>query len=286
MILKLFFLFLFLLPIVQAQVAIESFTTTPHSVAPGEETVLTLEIENVGNKRINNILVALDLTALPLATVDSSTEKIMEKIRSDDRQIVSFRIRVLPTAKPQVYKIPVTLTYEGVSKTSLLSLEVSALAKLEIVLDNSNLLTVGDKGKINLRFVNNGLIPITFLTATMQESEGYEIIGSKSVYVGDVDVADFETEEFMLLPKIKDSLVQVDLLYHDANNQEYSTTKFVPLKVYTKDEAQRLGLVASNSGGWVVASVIIIALLIMKFLGVTVSGVWNWFVSFFSGVFQ
>ncbi|KKS50194.1 MAG: hypothetical protein UW01_C0001G0053 [Candidatus Nomurabacteria bacterium GW2011_GWA2_43_66] len=31
---------------------------------------------------------------------------------------------------------------------------------------------------------------------------------------------------------------------------------------------------------------IIIALLIMKFLGVTVSGVWNWFVSFFSGVFQ
>ncbi|MBS3116657.1 hypothetical protein J4421_03620 [Candidatus Woesearchaeota archaeon] len=262
MILKLFFLFLFLLPIVQAQVAIESFTTTPHSVAPGEETVLTLEIENVGNKRINNILVALDLTALPLATVDSSTEKIMEKIRSDDRQIVSFRIRVLPTAKPQVYKIPVTLTYEGVSKTSLLSLEVSALAKLEIVLDNSNLLTVGDKGKINLRFVNNGLIPITFLTATMQESEGYEIIGSKSVYVGDVDVADFETEEFMLLPKIKDTLVQVDLLYHDANNQEYSTTKFVPLKVYTKDEAQRLGLVASNSGGWVVASVIIIALLI------------------------
>ena len=221
-----------------------------------------MEIENVGNKRINNILVALDLTALPLATVDSSTEKIMEKIRSDDRQIVSFRIRVLPTAKPQVYKIPVTLTYEGVSKTSLLSLEVSALAKLEIVLDNSNLLTVGDKGKINLRFVNNGLIPITFLTATMQESEGYEIIGSKSVYVGDVDVADFETEEFMLLPKIKDTLVQVDLLYHDANNQEYSTTKFVPLKVYTKDEAQRLGLVASNSGGWVVASVIIIALLI------------------------
>ena len=31
---------------------------------------------------------------------------------------------------------------------------------------------------------------------------------------------------------------------------------------------------------------IIIALLIMKFLGVTVSRVWNWFVSFFSGVFQ
>src|SRR3989344_4654088 len=87
-----------LLPVVQAQIAIESFSSHPQQVLPGEEVVLQLEVENVGEDRIEDILVSLDLKELPFVPVDSSTEKIIEKIRDDDSEFVTFRLRALPTA--------------------------------------------------------------------------------------------------------------------------------------------------------------------------------------------
>lgn len=45
--------------------------------------------------------------------------------------------------------------------------------------------------------------------------------------------------------------------------------------------------IKNKEGGFLqIIIAIIVILLIMKFMGVTVSGVFNWFSSFFSGVFR
>jgi len=250
-----------LLPVVQAQVAIESFSSNPQQVLPGEEVILQLEIENVGTERINDVLVSLDLAQLPFVPVDSSTEKIIEKIWDDNSEFVNFRLRALPTASPNIYKIPVTLSYNSIKQTSLLSQEIIAAPELTVLLDNSNLVNVNHQGDINLKFVNNGLIPLTYLTATLRESPQYEVISSKSVYIGDVDPADFETEKFTLLAKTTDPILVLYLQYRDQNNQEYSTTVLVPLNVYTDEEAKSLGLLPTTNPLWIVMVLIIIALI-------------------------
>src|SRR3989344_6081630 len=168
-----------LLPVAQAQVAIESFSSNPQQVLPGEEVILQLEIENVGTERINDVLVSLDLTQLPFVPVDSSTEKIIEKIRDDKSEVIYFRLRALPTAAPDIYKIPVTLSYEGIKQTSLLSQEIIAAPQLTVLLDNSNIISPGGQGDVNLKFVNNGLIHLTYLTATLRESPQYEVVSSR-----------------------------------------------------------------------------------------------------------
>ena len=54
-----------------------------------------------------------------------------------------------------------------------------------------------------------------------------------------------------------------------------------------KNESKKQGLPAGEQGGFIqIIIAIIIVLIIMKFLGVTVSGVYNWFVSFFSDVLR
>ena len=108
------------------------------------------------------------------------------------------------------------------------------------------------KGKANLKFVNNGLIPVAFLTATLRESPQYEILSAKSVFVGDVGTADFETEEFTLIPKVTDPILVLDLQYRDQTNQEYITTTLVPLNVYTAEEAKQLGLLPGTNPLWMI----------------------------------
>lgn len=43
----------------------------------------------------------------------------------------------------------------------------------------------------------------------------------------------------------------------------------------------------NQSGGFLqIIIIVIIALLILKYLGLTISGVWNWFTSFFASVLR
>src|SRR3989344_1159143 len=199
----LFALALLMLPLVDAQIAVRSFDAIPDEVSPGNQVKLSITLENVGDDAIRNILVKLDLSQVPFAPLHSSSEKIIDKIREDNEETVYFDLVVLPDASPQIYKIPVELSYNGTVKTSLISLEVSAEAKLDVILEESEIIKVNDNGEVTLKFVNNGLTHIKFLKVTLQDSQNYEILSTKSLYIGEVDVDDFDTEKFMIISKVK-----------------------------------------------------------------------------------
>src|SRR3989338_2420149 len=109
---KKLFLFLFsllLIPLVNAQIAIQSFESSPSNILPGEEVQLKMILENVGKDDIENILVSLDLSQVPFAPLGSSTEKVIDKIKDDNEETIYFNLIALPNAEPQIYKIPVKI---------------------------------------------------------------------------------------------------------------------------------------------------------------------------------
>ena len=236
-----------MLPTVTAQIAIESFAATPKTVPPGNEVTLTLTLENGGDQDIENVAVALDLTEVPFAPVDSSTEKIIAEIDEDERETLSFTIRALPDAEPRTYKIPVTISHNGSSKTSLLGIEVKALVRLEAFLEKSELLTINEPGEVTIKIVNSGLSPVTFLKVTLLESPAYGILSPAQRYIGDVAIGDFETEEFMLRAKAENPILVLELEYRDAQNQRFTTAALLEVPVYSLEEAQQLGLVKKNT---------------------------------------
>ena len=240
-------------PLANAQVAVGSFTLSPEKVLPGSETNIVLTLENVGNVDIKNVVVTLDLSEVPFVPVGSSNEKIIDKINDRDEEKINFRIRALPEAPPSSYKIPVIISYEGsssyegASKTSLISVEVTADAHLELFLDKSELVKVNDHGKVTLKFVNDGLIKIKNLKITLKELPLYKINSPRTLYLGEVDVGDFETEDFVIIPLVKDPLLAVEVEYIDTANNPFQELKLLKIPVYTEEEAKQLGLVKNNS---------------------------------------
>ncbi|MBS3169924.1 hypothetical protein J4210_05565 [Candidatus Woesearchaeota archaeon] len=248
------------LPVVGAEVAVTSFTVEPQTVLPGEELTLRLTLDNSADETAENILVSLDLTNVPFAPVSTSNTMVIDKIDDHDHEMVSLFVRALPTATPGIYKIPVIVSQNNISKTSMISIEVKAKAALDLILGESKVTMVGTSGPVVLKFVNNGLMQIKFLKVTMQESPYYEVISPQSLYIGDVDVGDFETEEFTILPKGTDPILALTVEYRDTDNNVISQPKLLKLKVYTPEEAKLRGLVPEKSS---TLSIILIVVLII-----------------------
>ena len=257
---------LLIIPLVNAQIAIQSFASSPSNVLPGEEVQLKIILENVGKDDIENILISLDLSQVPFAPLGSSTEKIIDKIKDDNEETIYFNLIALPNAEPQIYKIPVKISYNETSKTSLISLEVTANANLDVILEESEVVKVNDQGKVTLKFVNNGLTQIKFLKVTLKESPAYEILSPKTIYIGEVDIDDFETEEFIIIPKLKNPQLSLELEYRDSNNNEFKDSRILNLNVYTVEEAKQLGLVKNNFNSlWIILILItVIAIIIYR----------------------
>jgi len=258
-------LVLLAIPLVSAQVAVQSFSASPEKVLPGDHVELKITLENVGNDDVRDVLVALDLSQVPFAPLRSSSEKIIDRIRDGDEETVLFELVALPDASSQIYKIPVRISYNETSKSSLISLEVSAEAKLDVIMEDSEIIKVNDQGAVTLKFINNGLTQIKFLKVTLQDSMYYEILSPKTLYIGEVDVDDFETEEFVIISKAKNPRLVLNLEYTDSNNNEFRETRDISLNVYTLEEAKHLGLVKGNfSSFWIIIVVIVIAFVLYR----------------------
>jgi len=235
------------LPLVHAQIAIDSFIVSPEKVIPGNEAIIEMTLENVGSDDVNNVRVVLDLKELPFVPIESSNEKVIRKIYDRDDATLFFRIKALPTAEPAVYTIPVTISYDDVSKISLISIEVAAPAHLAVLLQKTEIVKVKDQGKVTIKMVNDGLTTIKNLKIQLRESPAYRLTSPGTLYVGEVDIGDFETEEFTLVAMREDLTIILDIEYRDSANTVYTEAKLLTLPVYSEEEAEQLGLVEKNS---------------------------------------
>lgn len=230
-----------------AQVIIKTVDTTPAIIKPGEIADVHLVIWNTGNTRIDDINIKLDLTNLPLAPSESSTEKNIERLYSDDTESITFRILVLPTAESQVYKIPVQITENQTTKDSIISLDVQGKPELTAAIDENKAQVIGKTGDISIRLVNEGLGNIKFLNVKLMPSDTLDIISSDSSYVGDLKAGETDTATFKIQPKAGDVTLKLSFDYKDQNNKDYTITKNLEMKVYTEQEAVQLGIIQKNN---------------------------------------
>lgn len=253
------------IPLALAQITIDTFTATPEKVEPGKDVTIELNLENTGDEDLENVIVRLDLSQVPFAPVGSSTERAVDEIRDHRQEKMLFTLRALPTAPAQIYKIPIIITSGTVSTTSLIGIEVTAPAHLDILVNNAEIVHVGAQHKISFKFINDGLTQIHLLKVTLRESPGYEIIFSRTLFIGEVEVGDFETAEFTIIPTIADPVLALEVEYQDTNNQRFTATRLIQLPVYTAEEAQRLGLVNSSKSMryWIIGIIILVIIVII-----------------------
>ncbi|MCD6575580.1 MAG: COG1361 S-layer family protein [Nanoarchaeota archaeon] len=251
-----------------AILSIEKVYTKPDLVSPGETANLTFVFKNLADTFLSNIDVKLDLTNVPFAPINSTTEKRMNLIESGDIGKISFMLAPLSDTKSGIYKIPVTISYSDntgtkYTKEDLISIIVGDKPDVDIYLDESDILKAGESGTVKLTIVNEGLSDIKFLSVELLNSEDYEKLSSDKVYIGDLDSDDTDTVEFSVYvnpTSDKQIPLQTKVSYLDSNNIHHEETKNVNLRLYTSSEISRYGLRESSNLSWIIAAVVLLAI--------------------------
>jgi len=259
------FIFILLIGISLASaLTINSVSTSPDEVAPGEISKIRIEIVNNGDETVTDVSVSLDLSIVPFAPFDSSSEFSIDEIKKDRTKQADFEISALNDAKSGNYKIPVKISYteNGVLNTrqSLISLLVNSEPIIEASVEDG-LLLKGQKNAITIKVVNKGLADVKFLEIEVGNSGSYTLLSPKKVYIGDIDSNDFDSAEFQIFFK-ETSPDKVNLLitvkYKDVTGKEYIYDDSLESKVYSQEQAISLGLITKSNTSTIIIVIVVI----------------------------
>ncbi|MBI2139623.1 hypothetical protein HYU14_01755 [Candidatus Woesearchaeota archaeon] len=241
--------------------------SSPYPMVQGNPSEVSVQLENIGKSLIRDIKVNLDLANVPFAALESTNEKLLANIGANATGTVKFTLAPLPDAKSSLYKIPLKISFfdrlgNFYTKNDTMGLAVGGEPELIAYLDSSEILSPGESGRVSIRLVNAGVTDVKFLTASAAAGEGYRIVSSHVLYLGNIDSDDYETASFSLSvsPKTKSSIaIPLTARFRDSNNREFEKNFTVSMPLYSSSEAVSLGLKKNNVGMKIFAAAILIA---------------------------
>ncbi len=235
-------------------ITIKDVASSPNEIIPGEIASVSVEIENIFEKKVENLKIKIDLSEVPFAPYQSSSEKYLEELDDGDKEKFTFKLITLPETASGIYKIPVIITYDyedkNKTKEDLISLIVNSEPELKVSLEDSVVLIKGKENEIAIKIVNSGLSDTKFVYLETSDVSGVKFLAEKEQYIGDIDSDDFDSIKYQiyLSPEAPNLInLPVTLKYKDATNKEYTEIKTITIKTYTLKEAQDLGLVPKQN---------------------------------------
>jgi hypothetical protein len=269
---KIFFLLITALLILNlinfaSALVIKSVSTNPNEVSPGGVSNIEIELENDGKNDIEDLSVSLDLSTVPFAPYDSSSEIGIDKLRDGRTDYANFKIITINSAKSGIYKIPVQMTYteSGVTKTKsgLISISVNSKPIISVTAEEG-LFIKGQEGIIKIKIVNKGLSDIKFMDVELGTSTSLNLLSPKTQYIGDLDSNDFDSVDFNVYFKdtTPDKInIPIIVTYKDALNNEYIDNEEISLNVYSKEKATELGLIKTSSLTMIISIIVILIII-------------------------
>lgn len=255
---KLAFLFLGILLIgFVSAVAVRDISL--NNLKPGESGKVIIEIENVFTETIEDVSLMIDVKETIFTTVGSS-EFTVDEIEEDENKRFTFEIKSPNGAELGDYQIPYKLTYfidgEKRTKEGSFGVRLSSESEIDFDLKTENPV-LGMNGKIVLRIINKGFGDINFVSVRVFP-DGYSLLSEKQVYVGNVESDDFENVNLDVVftgsnPKLK-AIVE----YRDFENNKVLKNVDLPVEIYTKKQAEELGIIENNKNFTYIGAVILL----------------------------
>jgi len=179
---------------------------------------------------------------------------------------VKYTFFVSSSTPLAVQALPVVITYTdntGSSHTLSTSIGVPVDSKASYFanLEDTKIYMTGQKGSITASVSNIGQPEMYHVTLQLLPSSDYDVIGSTTSYLGNLQSDDFETGQFMVYSKNAQNgnlPLNFEMKYTDSYGRQHTENFTLNNTIYNKTEAARLGLVASGGKSWVVLLVIVI----------------------------
>lgn len=211
--------------------------TIPEIIKPGESGILDVKVKNVGDTKLRNVDVALDLTDISLAPTSSSNSKTINSLLGGQEYDFKFEVTAFPDAEVQANQLPITLSYEDEQgneevQTETIGFIIGTEPELLVYFEKIGLTQENKQGDIIIKFVNKGLSEIKLLEMRLDETKDFELLSeSNIIYVGNIDEDDYESAEISI--KTSENAIEVPLTvkYRDALNKEYEDDIVLPLEL-------------------------------------------------------
>ena len=246
---------------------IDSVISSPAEIQPGERVNVELVIENNLGEDVEDVAVSLDLTNVPFAPYQSSSELSIDKIKDDNEEDLSFKLIADSDAKSGNYKLPVKIKYrinsENKEDSGLISLIVNAKPKLDVSVEDSVLIK-GKTADLKIKVTNSGLGEAKLLNIKLGNVLGIKMLSTDTVYIGSIDSDDFDTAIFrVIVSETAGSSIglPLELSYTDSRNEQVKENKNIQARTYTENEAVKLGLVTKSRTATYIIGVIAIIVL-------------------------
>jgi len=236
------------------------------TIYPGEQGKVNLKIDNTENFDIEHISAAFILDNLPFNSIGSS-EKSVDDINEDDDDITIFTIKASTDIKPGDYQIPYVIKYVSADDTSTklqkqgtFGIRVSSKTDLDFSAQVTNNAIAGQQGKVSLEIINKGLGEIKAVSVEIVP-QGFELLSTDKVFIGTINGDDTDSASFDVIYTSTNPTLNAKVTYKDFDNKNQIQNLNIPFKVYTQDEALKLGIIKKSKTG--LYAIIIIALLII-----------------------
>ncbi|MBW3016739.1 PLDc N-terminal domain-containing protein [Candidatus Woesearchaeota archaeon] len=234
--------------------AIDSITTSPARIEPGQFTDLNVKVKNLADSRLMNLKFNLDLTDVAIAPVGTSNEQTLLDLKAKENKTVQFRIVADSDAESKVYKVPMTISYRDETGRNFttehtIGVVVYGTPEYFVNVEESDTFMSGSKGNVVLSISNTGAAELKYVSIELEQNDNYTILTTPKIYIGNIDSDDVESVDFTISTnKVKDDIpLKVVLEYKDTYNKYFREKIDVPLKIYSGREAAMYGLVQKGS---------------------------------------
>ncbi|HLP79345.1 MAG TPA: hypothetical protein VK158_01815 [Acidobacteriota bacterium] len=244
---------------------------TPTEISAGEPFKLNLDVENLATNFISNVKVSIDADKAYFIPFGDTNQKTINRISGKGVHTYSFDYFVDASAPVKVHSVPVTVTFsDSLGRETTLSttigIPVSAKSEYLANLERTEIFMAGQKGKVVASISNIGKSDLNFVVLKLKESEDYEIIGTDTSYLGNLESDDFETGQFEIYvrPTVTGSVpLSFVLTYKDAYDQIHTKDVTLTNKIYDQQTAKQIGLIpASNGGVLLIVGLVVIAVIV------------------------
>jgi|SRR3989344_1056022 len=208
--------------------SVKDISTEPGYLIPGSPGKLKIVFENQADFPLYDLRVEVNLSDQILFLNDISTKKI-HTLKAGETVEIVYDIIALRDTEEGVYDSELSFVYLNHVGTERqennnFGLAVKAVPKIFAQIEETELTTRNSMGITTIRFVNNNVGDIKFLTVELLESADYDILSPSIEYIGDLDSDDFDSVDFKLRLTTNEDQINLPVMvnYKDALNEEYS----------------------------------------------------------------
>ncbi|MGV8151790.1 MAG: COG1361 S-layer family protein [Candidatus Nanoarchaeia archaeon] len=219
-----------------------SIKTIPENLVPGKNAKLRLNVMNNDDSKIYNLRIIFELPA-GVVIVNGLKDIKLASLKAGESKQIEVEIMASPEIAEGVYSANIVMEYYNSDGTERqdndsFGIIVKSIPNIFAKVQESELYEGKDIGEVTIKFINNDIGNVKFLTVELENSDDFDIVSGNKEYIGDLDSDDFDSITFKIKKTADKEAVILPLLisYKDSTNEDYLQKIELEMRIPTKDD--------------------------------------------------